>query len=353
MTPDREKVPKPGKGEISSTPDLLQARLAEALAAPTVRKTSKPATEEDFVKIQSALSSILERSLESLLKLGPAQQAMAVLVDDQQNMLVKAAGFEGVPNLGEEVTQLFGKMTARPHPELLSIKRSGVALSAAVSPLKDALGRVCGYTYVECPVSAGAFQYSDLRELRRLADDLSEELQNPRIEEAKKSEAPSLNTPWERSLRLLKGGALLVLLSLTWLALSTVAVFDARPQSPPSPPAKPVAALNCRTPDMAVKVFLQLTQRRDLTTAYLLLSETRRARLTEADFSAAISGWLESADEESLGRISVQRVRRGQTAVVESRDPGGRPPWEWKLIKERGNWRIENCRQGPPIGLES
>ena len=304
-------------------------------------------------------AQLLENSLETLLKLGTAEQAMALLVDENQNMIVKAAGFERVATLEAEITKLYQDLIKRPEAALRVLLRGGVRSSAVVAPLKGRDRKVCGFVYSECPVSVGAFQFSDLRAIKKFAEELQEDLLDPRatpIPPPKPGPKPKAPTEDPTRLRVALMGV--TVLATFWVVGLLISWSLGEPFAQPvvvrTPKPVPAGELRFEDPAIASRFFLLLARRGDHIAAYGLLSVRRKAEYGGVDqFSQDLKAWLDEAEPNDLNRVAVNvgpSSKGRRRSRVEMRDVvDTSSTWDWRLVNE-GGWKLDRCQQGPPIG---
>ncbi len=310
--------------------------------------------------MDDARARVLEASLEVLLKFGTAEQAMVMVLDEDQNMVVKAAGFEGVSNLDQEISKLFQDLRKRPEAALLSRKRKGVMLSGVIAPLRDDCGNLEGFIYSECAASVGAFQFSDLRGIKDYAEELQEQLRDPvpisapAVAPAPTSTAPTA-TESEKMKWLLVAVALLAVawfggLTVNWSVQGAGTKIEVVRTKKPTPDTK----IQYQDPATAARFFLLLVRRGDFSAAYGLLSLARQSDFgTVEEFARLMKDWMAKAEPGDFSRVAVKKSDDRRRSRVEMRDQGeAGPAWDWQMVSEGGYWKLDRCREGPPVGLD-
>ncbi|MGE0489601.1 MAG: hypothetical protein AB7S38_10350 [Vulcanimicrobiota bacterium] len=284
-----------------------------------------------------------QEALDYLVALAPTEKCLVILMQDE-NVEVKGAGFESDDGLSDLVTRLV-HLASQGRPILESSGRGQSTISWALAPVihNDA---TIGALYVQCSVSAGAFQHTHLRQLNAYAKELAPKLASATRHESAPSLAPTVEAPTRGDSRgTLVFGAGLLLLSLVWMVVGFASNPSPKPDSMPTPSQADSKPLEFVDPVTAARFFLVLLDRQQYDAAYGLLSPGLQTTLGREDFESRLRGW--QSGDDALRQPSVGK-RDDSTCTILFK--GQTTNWSWRLVLvEPHGWKLDGFEGGPPL----
>ncbi|MCA9791981.1 MAG: hypothetical protein KC910_09315 [Candidatus Eremiobacteraeota bacterium] len=284
-----------------------------------------------------------QEALDYLVGLAPAEKCLVILTDGP-DVEVKGAGFETDQGLSERVARLV-HLASTGRPMLESSGRGESTISWALAPIVHQ-EKTLGALYVQCSVSAGAFQHSHLRQLNAYAKELAPKLASATRQTVSSSPAPpSEEPPGRDSKGSLVFGVALLALSLVWMITGFIANPSAKPAATPTPSQAERKPLEFVDPVTAARFFLVLVERQQYDSAYTLLSPRLKASMSPTDFESRLKGWQNEGD--ALRQITLGNRQNDSCTVLFK---GQSTDWTWRLVLvDPHGWKLDGFQGGPPL----